>query len=341
MGAFATGKAIAEKEAQRAARSAGTSGQSSPLGATVFPGGVNFSVYSRNASGVELLLFDREDDAIPAHVITIDPTANCHSYYWHVFVPGCSAGAALWISSPRAVRSRQRNAVRSEQGSAGSVWARRGCSQELQPQRRSARTGDNAFTAMKSVVVDCRAYDWEGDTPLHRPASHTIIYEMHVRGFTRHPSSGVSEKARGTYAGLIEKIPYLQQLGITAVELLPVFQFDAAGCSARARELLGICAGLVLRAASGLQLEPRSARAGKRVSRHGEGAAPGGHRGHSRCCFQSHGRRRPPRADAELSRAGEQRLLHSRTRPLALRELQRHGKHAQRQSSRRSPDDPG
>src|SRR4030095_10442686 len=86
--------------------------------------------------------------------------------------------------------------------------------------------GDNAATAMKSVVVDPHTYDWEGDTLLHRPSSRTIIYEMHVRGFTRHPSSGVSEKTRGTYAGLIEKIPYLQQLGITAVELLPVFQFD-------------------------------------------------------------------------------------------------------------------
>ena len=69
-------------------------------------------------------------------------------------------------------------------------------------------------------------YNWEGDTPLHHRSARTIIYEMHVRGFTRHPSSGVAEHARGTYAGLMEKIPYLQQLGITAVELLPVFQFD-------------------------------------------------------------------------------------------------------------------
>ena len=83
---------------------------------------------------------------------------------------------------------------------------------------------------MKSVVVDPSAYDWEGDAPLRRPSAQTIIYEMHVRGFTRHPSSGVDEKTRGTFAGLIEKIPYLQQLGITAVELLPVFQFDAQDC---------------------------------------------------------------------------------------------------------------
>jgi isoamylase len=90
--------------------------------------------------------------------------------------------------------------------------------------------GDNAATAMKSVVVDPRSYDWEGDTLLKQPSSRSIIYEMHVRGFTRHPNSGVAEKKRGTFAGLIEKIPYLQQLGITAVELLPVFQFDAQDC---------------------------------------------------------------------------------------------------------------
>ena len=83
---------------------------------------------------------------------------------------------------------------------------------------------------MKSVVVDPTTYDWEGDAPLKRSSARTIVYEMHVRGFTRHPSSGVAENTRGTYAGLIEKIPYLQQLGITAVELLPVFQFDAQDC---------------------------------------------------------------------------------------------------------------
>jgi len=77
------------------------------------------------------------------------------------------------------------------------------------------------------VVTDPQSYDWEGDVPLKRPWSRTIIYEMHVRSFTAHPSSGVAESKRGTYAGLIEKIPYLQKLGITAVELLPVFQFDA------------------------------------------------------------------------------------------------------------------
>ena len=82
--------------------------------------------------------------------------------------------------------------------------------------------GENTATGMKSVLADPSAYDWEGDEPLHRPLSRTIIYEMHVSGFTRHPSSGVAEAKRGTYAALIEKIPYLKDLSITAVELLPV-----------------------------------------------------------------------------------------------------------------------
>ena len=86
--------------------------------------------------------------------------------------------------------------------------------------------GANIAAAMKSVVADPERYDWEGDTPLGRPVVETVIYELHVRGFTRHPSSGVPSSRRGTYAGLVDKIPYLKDLGVTAIELLPVFQFD-------------------------------------------------------------------------------------------------------------------
>jgi len=83
---------------------------------------------------------------------------------------------------------------------------------------------------MKSVVLDPSTYDWEEDAPLHRPSARAVIYEMHVRGFTMHPSSGLPAQKRGTYAGLIDKIPYLQELGVNAVELLPVFQFDPQDC---------------------------------------------------------------------------------------------------------------
>jgi isoamylase len=97
--------------------------------------------------------------------------------------------------------------------------------------RNAAREqGDNTAIAMKSVVVNPATYDWEGDKPLDRPSAQTIVYEMHVRGFTRHSSSGVSEETRGAFRGFVEKMPYLKELGITSVELLPAFQFDAQDC---------------------------------------------------------------------------------------------------------------
>jgi pullulanase/glycogen debranching enzyme len=218
-------QAFTEEEMSAAAKGVESTGRSSPLGATVVPSGVNFSVFSWNASGVELLFFDREDDAQPARVITIDPVANRTYHYWHVFVPGVRPGQlyAYRVQGP----SDPANGLRFDPAKVLLDPYGRGVVVPKNYSRNAARLeGDNAATAMKSVVVDPHAYDWEGDSLLHRPSSQTIIYEMHVKGFTRHPSSGVSEKTRGTYAGLIEKIPYLQQLGITAVELLPVFQFD-------------------------------------------------------------------------------------------------------------------
>ncbi|MBM4119050.1 glycogen debranching enzyme, partial [bacterium] len=88
------------------------------------------------------------------------------------------------------------------------------------------RPGDNCAQALRGVVVDARGYDWEGDRPLLRPYGETLIYELHVGGFTRSESAGLPPALRGTYAGLIAKIPYLQDLGVTAVELLPVQHFD-------------------------------------------------------------------------------------------------------------------
>jgi glycogen operon protein len=203
-----------------------TEGTSSPLGATPCREGVNFSVFSRHATGVELLLFDHVDAAKAARIIRIDPIANHTYHYWHVFVPDLRAGQIYGyrVDGPRDPKNGMRfdpTKVLLDPYGRGVVVPDRYC--------RSAVSGadDNSATAMKSVVVDPSAYDWEGDAPLQRPSARTIIYEMHARGFTRHPSSGVSDKTRGTFAGLIEKIPYLQRLGITAVELLPVFQFDA------------------------------------------------------------------------------------------------------------------
>jgi glycogen operon protein len=201
-------------------------GRSSPLGATVSADGTNFCVYSKHATGIELLLFDWIDDALPERVISIDPATNRTYHYWHVFVPGVKVGQIYGyrvngpFDPPRGMRFDASKVLLDPYG--GGVFIPTNYS------RDAARTkGDNSATAIKSIVTDPRAYDWEGDTPLKKPSSQTIVYEMHVRGFTCHPSSGVAEKKRGTFAGVVEKIPYLKELGVTAVELMPVFQFDA------------------------------------------------------------------------------------------------------------------
>jgi glycogen operon protein len=200
-------------------------GFSHPLGATVLPGGVNFSVFADKATGVELLLFDSADDPQPARVIRLDPLQHRTYHYWHAFVPGVPTGQ-LYAYRAYGPTIRQRG-LRFEPDKALLDPYGRGVAMPAAYNRLDAsRPGDNAATAMKSVVVDNSIYDWEGDQPLRRPIYRTVIYEMHVAGFTRHLSSGVAPEKRGTYAGLVEKIPYLQDLGITAVELLPVFHFD-------------------------------------------------------------------------------------------------------------------
>jgi len=200
-------------------------GASSPLGATVSSGGVNFSVFSKRASLVELLLFDGGDAHRPAQIIPLDRARHRTYHYWHAFVPEIGAGQHYGFRAHgpfepgRGLRFDPEKLLLDPYGLAVSVPARYSRAAAREP-------GDNTAVAMKSVVADLGRYDWEGDRPLRRPYSQTVIYELHVRGFTRHPSSGVSPARAGTYAGLVEKIPYLKDLGVTAVELLPVFQFD-------------------------------------------------------------------------------------------------------------------
>ena len=198
---------------------------SSSLGASVVGGGVNFSVFSRSATRVDLLLFDHAGDGRAALTVTLDPRSHRTYHYWHAFVPDVRAGQLYAyrvhgpMDPPRGMRFDPAKVLLDPYG--------RGVAVPRSYTREAARAdGDNAAMAMKSVVVDPSTYDWEGDEPPRHPSSRSIDYEMHVRGFTRHPSSGVAAERRGTYAGLVEKIPYLRDLGVTAVELLPVFHFD-------------------------------------------------------------------------------------------------------------------
>ena len=222
-----TQRSVLERHSVKTGEGLDLAGRSYPVGATLTPAGANFSIYSRNASGMELLLFDREDDPKPSQIIGLDPDANCTYYYWHVFVPGVKAGQLYGFHVHG--RSDPSGGFRFDPSKVLLDPYGRGVTVPKNYTRgaASAKGRDDTAVAMKSVVVDSNNYDWEGDTSLRRPVQQTIVYEMHVRGFTAHPSSGVPQELRGTYAGVISKIPYLQELGVTAVELLPVFQFDA------------------------------------------------------------------------------------------------------------------
>lgn len=206
-----------------------TIGRSAPLGATVYPDGVNFSVYSRSADRLELLLFDREDDARPSQVIPISSETNRTYHYWHVFVRDLHPGK---IYAYRAFGPFEpANGFRFDPDKALlDPYGREVLVPNNYSRDAAKKPGNNWATAMKSVVIDASDYDWDGDTHPRISTARTIVYEMHVKGFTRNPNSAVTEELRGTYAGLIEKIPYLKDLGVTAVELLPVFQFDASDC---------------------------------------------------------------------------------------------------------------
>ena len=196
-----------------------------PLGASVTATGVNFSVFSYHATRAELLLFDTEDATEPSRVIDLVPGTSRTSSYWHVHLPGIKAGQLYGyrISGPYAPALGHRF---DPEKLLLDPYAKAISSRNYQ-RSAAVRSGNNVGTAAKSVVADPTGYDWEGDQPLDHPFSSTVLYEVHVGGFTRNPNSGIAEEKRGTYAGLIEKLPYLKDLGITAVELMPVFQFDA------------------------------------------------------------------------------------------------------------------
>ncbi|MBV8360980.1 MAG: glycogen debranching protein GlgX [Deltaproteobacteria bacterium] len=188
--------------------------------------GRQFQRLFEECESVELLLFDSENAAKPARVITLDPRRHRTYFYWHVFVPGLMPGQVYGYRAvgpfkpERGLRFDGNKVLLDPYGLAVAI-----------PQAYD-RHGNSTAAAMKSIVADPGSYDWEGDRPLQRPFIETVIYELHVRGFTRHPSSGLTIEKAGTYAGLIEKIPYLADLGITAVELMPVFQFDVTDAPA-------------------------------------------------------------------------------------------------------------
>jgi glycogen operon protein len=174
---------------------------------------------------MELMLFERLDDFRPSRVLPLKPTWHRTFDYWHVFVPGLRVGQIYAFRAHGPYVPRQGHRFDPEKVLLD-PYGRAIVVPPGYDRQAAARSGWNGATSMKNVVADPDLYDWEGDKPLNRPFDRTVIYELHVGGMTKHPSSGVPAEERGTYAGLIYKIPYLVDLGITAVELMPVFQFD-------------------------------------------------------------------------------------------------------------------
>lgn len=198
------------------------SGSPYPHGAKASVDGVNFSISSRHASQVELLLFKTSDSEQPFQSISLQPEKNHTFFSWHVFVVNLPVGTwyAWRINGPSLTKE---SGLRFDREKVLlDPWAK-AVSDKLWKRSSACLPGDNSRYSMRAAVVD-DSYDWEGDVPLAIRSEKAIIYELHVGGFTRHPSAKV--KYPGSFIGLIEKIPYLQQLGITHVELLPVMAFD-------------------------------------------------------------------------------------------------------------------
>jgi glycogen operon protein len=197
-------------------------GHRHPAGATVEDEGVNFSIYSRHATGAELLLYEEIASPEPFQTVRLDPEVNHTFFSWHLLVVDLPPGTYYtwrmdgpddpaghgWRYDPRVELV--------------DPWAR-AVNTESWDRWRRQREGIEPHDSLRAVVL-AGDYDWEGDDPLHIPGEQMIVYEMHVGGFTRHASSGV--ECPGTFSGVIEKVPYLRSLGVTHVELMPVMAFD-------------------------------------------------------------------------------------------------------------------
>ena len=205
------------------------------MGTHAFGGGVNFAFFSRHASRVRLELFDHPEDATAARVIDLDPARNRTGDVWHVWIKGIRPGQlyAYRVDGPYQPEDGHRFNFNKLLLDPFATAISRLPDWDFGPARGyDPSAPDETWFVRKSMMpVPCRnayslrsTFDWHDDQPPRHPWSKTVIYETHVRGFTIHPNSGV--KHPGTYRGLMEKIPYFKELGVTAVELMPVQEFN-------------------------------------------------------------------------------------------------------------------
>jgi glycogen operon protein len=206
-----------------------------PLGAHEVAGGINFALFSRHAHRVQLELFANATDAAPSRVIELDLARHRTGDVWHVWVGGIGPGQLYGyrVDGPydpkQGHRFNQNKLLLDPCATAITAlpeWdfgPARG-DDPTAPATDSRPSSIDDAAAMPRCVFTRDDFDWRDDRPPRHPWSQMVIYETHVRGFTIHPSSGV--QCRGTYRGLTEKISYLQALGVTAVELMPIQEFN-------------------------------------------------------------------------------------------------------------------
>jgi isoamylase len=193
-----------------------------PPGAIADSEGVNFSIFSGYATRVELLLYEHADSRAPFQVIQLDSELNRTFYSWHVFVEDLPAGIHYTWRVDGPDDTRESGFRFNKHRELLDPWAR-AVSQEFWDRKRISQAQGESNASMRAIVIE-PSYNWEEDIPLNHNLEDTIIYEMHVGGFTRHSSSNVASP--GTFAAVIEKIPYLKELGVTDVELMPIMAFD-------------------------------------------------------------------------------------------------------------------
>ena len=189
-------------------------GQPLPLGATWHEDGINFALFSRHGHSVALIFRYLDSDRM--HEVVLDPNLNKTGDIWHLFLP-TQGQPVCYGYRIKTDPSDDSWPVETDGVIAVDPYCRI-------HEPREWGTSSKAGAAPVCLAAEEHDFDWQGDRPLRIPASETIIYELHVRGFTRHPSSGVT--APGTFAAIAEKSEYLKELGVTAVELLPVNEWD-------------------------------------------------------------------------------------------------------------------
>jgi glycogen operon protein len=210
-------------------------GKPLPHGATLVPGGVSFSVFSRHADYCVLVLYRKgeRDPFVEIPFRGMFARADTGEPVWGEFRIGNVFAMTVFELDYENIEYGFRMNGPHTSGSRGGPGFHRFDPKTvlLDPYAKAVggrdvwgKTPDwsEPFPHRGRIVQD--DFDWEGDRPLEIPFENLVIYEMHVRGFTRHASSGV--RSAGTFAGLREKIPYLKELGINCVELMPIFEFD-------------------------------------------------------------------------------------------------------------------